>query len=99
MLPKTLSILLLFLLSHGIGAQKLHVHYNVFRDSVYFLQNGKPVNAPNIRKGEDLVLHVDNYNNYLYNVAIEVEKEEIPVASVTPGSPLSMLSGSGGSPL
>ncbi|MCC7465946.1 MAG: hypothetical protein IT261_06745 [Saprospiraceae bacterium] len=63
------------------------------------MRSGKPVSYPNIRKGEDLIQHVENYNNYLYNVSLEVEKEEIPVASVNPGSPLNMLAGGGGSPL
>ncbi|MBL7809741.1 MAG: hypothetical protein JNN28_18110 [Saprospiraceae bacterium] len=100
MTAKTLLVGLLLACSIQAKTQKLHVFYNVFRDSVYYTQNGKSVTAPNLRKGDDIVLHVDNYNNYLYNVAIEVEKEEIPVASVMTGNPLSMLGGlGGGSPL
>ncbi len=100
MTAKTLLVGLIFTCSIQAKAQKLHIFYNVFRDSIYYVQNGKSVSTPNIRKGDDVLLHVDNYNNYLYNVAIEVEKEEIPVASVMSGNPLSLLGGlGGGSPL
>jgi len=52
-------------------AQDLHVHYDAHRDSLYFLQNGKPVASPMVRKGNNVILHVSNYNNYLYDVEVK----------------------------
>lgn len=52
-------------------AQDLHVHYDAHRDSLYFLQNGKPVAHPMVRKGNNVILHVSNYNNYLYDVEVK----------------------------
>ena len=60
-------------------AQDLHIHYDAHRDSLYFLQNGKPIARPMVRKGNDVILHVSNYNNYLYD--IEVKK---PIANDAP---------------
>lgn len=60
-------------------AQDLHIHYDAHRDSLYFLQNGQPIARPMVRKGNEVILHVSNYNNYLYN--IEVKK---PMATEAP---------------
>lgn len=77
---KTLFVVLFLLILNTLSAQDLHVHYNVFRDSVYYIQNGKPVEKPTVRKGSEVLLHVENYNNYLYELAVEVDKEEVQVA-------------------
>lgn len=52
------------LASFALSAQDLHVYYDAFTDSVYYTQNGKPVDRPAVRKGANVVLHVNNYNNY-----------------------------------
>ncbi len=83
----------------ALNAQDLHIHYNVFRDSVYYIQNGKPTEKPTARKGSTVLLHVDNYNNYLYDVSVAVEKEEIPIANSNSTNLLSKVGGGGTMPL
>ncbi len=92
------SLFVLFIV-RILSAQDLHIHYNVFRDSVSYVQNGKTTDKPSVRKGSTVLLHVENYNNYLYDVSVEVEKEEIPVASSNPSNLLSQIGGSSSMPL
>lgn len=100
MFGKHLLPIALIVVSRSLAAQDLHVHYNVFRDSVTYIQNGKPTNKPSVKKGSEVVLHVDNYNNYLYNVAVEVENTEISVAtSSNPSNILSQIGGGAAMPL
>ncbi|MFN0033521.1 MAG: hypothetical protein ACKVUS_00555 [Saprospiraceae bacterium] len=99
MLLKTFPTLSAFFLVGTLFSQDLHVHYNVFRDSVHYVQNGKTTQTPTVRKGSTVLLHVENYNNYLYDVSVEVEEEEIPVASSSPAGLLGQLGGSGTMPL
>lgn len=99
MFRQTLSALSAFFLVGMLYAQDLHVHYNVFRDSVYYVQQGKTTSVPAIRKGGTVLLHIENYNNYLYEVSVKVEEEEeIPVASSTPAGLLGQLGGSSALP-
>lgn len=91
---KTLLLLPVWLCAMTLYAQPVHIHYNVFRDSVYYLKNGKPLRSPVVRKGEDIVVHVENYNNYLYSVALEVEEDVIPVANNNPSLMMRTLGGS-----
>ncbi len=52
-------------------AQDLHIYYDAFKDSVYFTRQGKPIERPIVRKGDNVVLHVSNYNNYLYDIQVK----------------------------
>jgi len=100
MFGKLLLPIALIIVSVPIAAQDLHVHYNVFRDSVAFIQNGKVTTKPYLKKGSEVVLHVDNYNNYLYNVALEVDNTEVSVAtSSNPTNILSQIGGGAAMPL
>ena len=97
MLRKNL-LALCFISCWGVlSAQDLHIHYNVFRDSVSYIQNGKPTEKPSAKKGSIVQLHVENYNNYLYDVSVEVEKEEVTVANSSPAGLLGSLLPGGGS--
>lgn len=62
----------------SIQAQDLHIHYDVAADSLRFLRDGKPVRDASVRKGGQVQLHVENYNNYLYDLKVNV-KDEPPV--------------------
>lgn len=73
----------LFLTVPGISfvaAQDLHIHYNAYTDSLCFMQNGKPVERPAVRKGNSVVLHVSNYNNYLYDLQIKSQGNQASMA-------------------
>ena len=73
------------------STQDIHIFYDAFRDSMYFQQNGKTVSAPSVRDGQKVFLHVENYNNYLYELALEVENTEVALASVNPAGGLNGL--------
>ena len=90
-------------------AQDLHIHYNAFTDSIYFMQNGKPVERPAVRKGNNVVLHVSDYNSYIYNLDIKSQSNHTSTArssglnfssllSITGLNPMKMMFGAG-SPL
>lgn len=74
-------------------AQDLHIYYDAFRDSVFYQKNGLPVNQPAVRKGSHVVLHVINYNNYLYDVAVKTDESQTTIAE---GSALDLKSMFGG---
>lgn len=57
-----------------LSAQDLHVFYNAYSDSVYFVQNGRQINKPAVRKGSHVILHIDNFNNYLYGVTVKTQQ-------------------------
>jgi len=99
MLRQNLILLTFLSLCSSLDAQDLHIHYNVFRDSVYYIQNGKPTEKPVARKGSTVLLHVENYNNYLYELSVVVEKEEMPIASSNSTNLLSKVGGGGTMPL
>lgn len=106
---KLLFVALGTLASFLLSAQDLHIYYDAFTDSVYYTQNGKPVDRPAVRKGANVVLHVNNYNNYLYNLEIKAQDTNIRIADGSvldvsslmndeggsTGSPMSLLFGAG----
>ena len=110
MLRKILFMLLLAVLaSSALFAQDLHIYYDAYADSVYYAQNGKRISQPAVRKGSNVVLHVNNYNNYLYNVQLKTQNAGTSLAQAHPldasslrfdegSNPLGLLFG-GGSPL
>ena len=64
------SILMLSLCTTAT-AQDLHVYYDVFRDSVWFVKGGMSTETPGVHKRDMVQLHVVEYNNYLYNLKTE----------------------------
>ncbi|MEQ8706026.1 MAG: hypothetical protein RIC19_19000 [Phaeodactylibacter sp.] len=68
-----------------LPAQDLHIFYDVFEDTIYYQQNGKPVGRASIKKGQQVVLHVLNYNDYLYDLELETETEDFNIPAS--GSP------------
>lgn len=80
-----LSLLFLLTLSASGIAQDLHVFYDAFKDSLSYQVNGQVIDQPIVRKGSRIILHVDNYNDYLYevNVVTEEENYEVPSTNVT----------------
>jgi hypothetical protein len=82
-----------------VVAQDLHIYYNAFTDSTYYLQNGVSLNQPAVRKGGNVILHVENYNNYLFNVKVKSENGSSNVANGNPIDLNGLKAGGGGSPL
>lgn len=99
MVRQLLCSLFFSLLVVSLHAQALHIHYNVYKDSVYYVQNGKSVPKPLVQKGNEVVLHVENYNNYLYDVAVDIDNQKIPISNGSTANLLGSLGGKDLSPL
>ncbi len=94
----------------ALSAQDLHLYVDVFTDSVYFMRDGKTVVKPEVKRGHQVIVHLMNYNNYLYEANMDVEDESILMADRNGGgmasagggggnsSPLSLLFGGAGFP-
>ncbi|MEZ4941335.1 MAG: hypothetical protein R3D58_10715 [Saprospiraceae bacterium] len=103
-----LKLMLPFLLAGTmLTAQDLHIYYDAFTDSVFYMQDGRVVDQPRARKGSNVMLHVQNYNNYLYNIAIDTKEQEVKVGQANPfnlggllagGTPTDLFFGAGEEP-
>mgnify|MGYP000072964537 CR=1 FL=1 len=82
---RTLSVLVCICLCSLLTAQNIHIYYDVSADSLYYLENGKLTAEPNFRKGKPVKLHVVNYNDYLYNLSIELDESDVNVPSAGSG--------------
>ncbi|NBC08823.1 MAG: hypothetical protein GVY26_16655, partial [Bacteroidetes bacterium] len=82
----TLTILLLICYS-AVQAQDLHIYYDVFADSVSYRLSGKAVKKPQLKKGQQAILHVINYNDYLYDLELQTEQEDYSIPSSGATSP------------
>lgn len=83
------------------STQELHIYFDSFRDSLWYVKNGKTVEYPTVKIGSPIILHVENFNNHLYNIAVEVENRELQVSGGIPMAALTNLvtGGAGGSPM
>lgn len=63
----------------GLSAQDLHVFYDVFADTVYYQQGGKAVERAAVKNGQQVILHVLNYNDYIYDLELETETKDYSV--------------------
>lgn len=98
-IPKHLTsmrpILSLFLLLYCslLYTQDLHIYYDVFADSISYQLDGKRVERPQLKKGQQAILHVVNYNDYLYDLKLTTEQKDYSIPSSGSASP---FSGGGG---
>jgi hypothetical protein len=93
-----LRLKLVFLLAVScqlLSAQDLHVYFDAYTDSVYYMQNGKAIDKPIVRKGSNVMLHIQNYNNYLYKVSVVTPKGSADVAQSKPFSLANLLPAGG----
>ena len=67
---------LLFGIARWLPAQDLHIFYDVFKDTVYYEVNGKPTARASVKKGQEVTLHVLNYNDYIYDLELETESQD-----------------------
>jgi hypothetical protein len=56
------------------AGQENHVYYNLFNDSVTYVRAGKPVKVLKLRKGEDVRIHLTEFNPFTSDVQLEVEE-------------------------
>lgn len=79
-----------FFLCVSAYSQDLHVYYDAATDSVYYIQNGQTLANPTLKRGKKVFLHVINYNDYLYDLSIQLEEEELNIPSKGLGQMLSL---------
>jgi hypothetical protein len=71
----------------ALSAQDLHIFYNLETQTPRYVIDSQEVKRPYVRRGANVILHIENYNNYLYDVVIEQENREIRLpANVAPSS-------------
>ncbi len=89
-----LGILLLIL---GKGqAQDLHVYLDAQTKAVTYVSKGDTIYRPKVRKGEQIVFHLQNFNNFLFDARLQKGGEEIAVSGNSAGVGNNLLSGFGG---
>ena len=71
------TVLLLLLATPCLNAQDLHIYYDVFRDSVWYVSNGKALDRPLVRQGNQVHLHLVEYNRYALETGIQTTQEDI----------------------
>ncbi len=93
----------LLLIAYCLKSQDLHIHYNAQTSSLRYIlkeedQNKKGVilereiTRPRVRRGSNVFIHIENYNNYLYDVNVKTEQQEIKYTSESSGDLSSVLS-------
>ncbi|WP_273446774.1 hypothetical protein [Neolewinella agarilytica] len=86
---KFFQLILIFVMVPGaVFSQDLHVHYDAYQDSLHYEFQGKVVSRPLLRKGGKIILHVTNYNDYLYELEVKTSEESYQVPSAGLGSML-----------
>ncbi len=96
------GLLLAFMLGMAlqpVQAQDLHIYYDAFHETFRAMRGDKPVEEYAVKKGNQVFLHTENYNNFIYE--LEVLQRNKPSANKTNmgfTSLISMLSPAGGLP-
>jgi hypothetical protein len=94
-MKKLLTLLLgMAVLSH-IQAQGLVLEYDFIHDKFTYLQNGKEVAKPNVRKGNEVKVHVKNLNPFVFIARCDWKDEVVEDNSTLSGI-ASMFAGFGG---
>ncbi|MCF8238673.1 MAG: hypothetical protein K9I85_10985 [Saprospiraceae bacterium] len=86
-------------ISPGQAQQDLHIYYDAFHETFRAMRGDKEVEEYSVRKGNQIFLHTENYNNFIYE--LEVLQRNKPTANKTNmgfTSLMSMLSPTGGLP-
>ncbi len=57
--------------------QELHIYYNLYNDEVKYEKDGASIATPNLRQGDEVILHLTEFNNYLYTIELEISQNQI----------------------
>lgn len=87
----------IFLLSgpYLLFSQDLHIYYQVQNDSIWFVQNNRPVADAAVKKGQQVHVHIVDFNDYLYHVEIEESGTDYQIPQTETGSLFSAGGASG----
>ena len=76
------------LMSIGLGfitltlkAQDMHIYYNLFNDSIVYKMEGKVIEDPKLKNGQDIQFHFTEFNNFLYDLELEFKQEDVQSSS------------------
>jgi hypothetical protein len=58
-----------------LRAQEWHLYYDLFSDKISFQKEGVDVKQPKIAKGDRVFVHFTEFNNYLYEMRLNVEQK------------------------
>lgn len=86
---------LLFCILSKLNGQDLHIHYDAQTQQLQYLYNGKKISSPKVKKGGSIYLHIDNYNNYIYDLEIQEQQHLIQIPSSSNNMNVSSSLGSG----
>ncbi|MDX1940594.1 MAG: hypothetical protein SFU99_08580 [Saprospiraceae bacterium] len=84
-------VLMLLCFGAMLSAQDLHIYYDLQTQTARYFIDSQEVTRPYVRKGSSVVMHIENYNNYLYDVVIESENREIRLPSSASPNSLTQL--------
>lgn len=76
-MKKLLLAIPFFFFFSNISGQDLHVYYDVFRDSIWYMSNGKSLDRPIVRQGYPVYFHLLEYNRYALRSGIQTTQEDI----------------------
>jgi len=83
-----------------LSAQDLHIYYDTQTEILRYEVNGEVTHKPMAKRGNNVYLHVENFNNYIYKAEVTVNETEIisSVSGDVRGNPLAALMGDTGIP-
>lgn len=75
------SIVILLLFFHlTVCSQELHVYFDAHSKAVTYQQDGRTVTRPRIKKGAQIVFHLQNFNNFLFEAQVQGGGEAVQAA-------------------
>ncbi|MCB0618796.1 MAG: hypothetical protein KDC43_12425 [Saprospiraceae bacterium] len=79
-------------------SQDLHIYYNAQTEQTAYVIGGDTISQPRVKRGDNIYLHLINYNNYLYDVEIRESQQQVLYSSNLDTTQLySLQGGEGGS--
>lgn len=70
-------LFILVIFTNQLFAQDLHIYYDVHKDSIWYMKNGRVIDDPVVKKGKQVYFHLQEYNNYIYKASFEVAQYKI----------------------
>ena len=89
LMQKGFSILSIILFSiTALYTQDLYIYYDIQTEELTYLsKGGDTLQTPRVKKNGNIILHVTNFNDYIYEADITVASKDIPINRIT-SSPL-----------
>lgn len=69
-----MAALLIAVFSVPANCQDLHIYYNLHNDSITYMKGGNPVDKLRIRKGQEVQVHLTEFNPFTNNIDFKVEE-------------------------